>query len=203
MSICQCSCATSGCAKPVPFFDGLPFHFDRSPACLSTRHAGRAHRHDIGIQHHERQPPVALHRILQMAFDDDPLLPLLQPKIAGNPTVVFVDAAVAFSPIVELAAAHAQPLHEPPDADLAGVRPAPDEIHNLVPHIVRHPDPVQSSPSSFFSATCSAINSARTSSLRWIFFSKNAMRSFSPWWSLRTLLWKAAAPFSNSSFCQR
>jgi hypothetical protein len=34
--------------------------------------------------------------------------------------------------------------------------------------IVRNPDPGQSSPSVFFSATCSAISSARTSSLVWI-----------------------------------
>ena len=33
--MCQCSWAASGCAKPVPFFDGLPFHFDKSPAWLS------------------------------------------------------------------------------------------------------------------------------------------------------------------------
>jgi hypothetical protein len=36
--MCQCSCATNGCAKPVPFFDGSAFHFDNSPVWLSTRH---------------------------------------------------------------------------------------------------------------------------------------------------------------------
>src|SRR5262249_18605943 len=107
-----------------------------------------------------------------MEIDDGLLFPIFQPKIPGNPTVVFVDAAVAFSPIVELATAHAQPLNESPDADLAGIGPAPDEIHDLIPRIVRDPDLVQSSPSSFFSSMCSAISSARTSSLRWIFFSR-------------------------------
>jgi hypothetical protein len=34
-------------------------------------------------------------------------------------------------------------------ADLAGLRPAPDKIHDLVPHIVRHPHPGQSSPRFF------------------------------------------------------
>jgi hypothetical protein len=62
-----------------------------------------------GIQHHEREPPVTLQRILQMEIDDGLLLLVFQPKVPGNPTVVFVDAAVAFSPIVELAAA--QPNH--------------------------------------------------------------------------------------------
>ena len=28
----------SGCSKPVPFFDGLPFHLDKSPACPNTRY---------------------------------------------------------------------------------------------------------------------------------------------------------------------
>jgi hypothetical protein len=42
-----------------------------------------------------------------MEIDDGLLLPVLQPKVSRNPTVVLVDAAVAFSPIVELAAAHA------------------------------------------------------------------------------------------------
>lgn len=37
-SMCQCWCAASGCTKPVPFFEGLPFHFDNSPACPNTRH---------------------------------------------------------------------------------------------------------------------------------------------------------------------
>src|SRR5215831_11392404 len=139
-------------------------------------YAGRAHRYHVGIQHHKRQPPIALQRILPMEIDDGLLFPLFQPKVPGNPTVVFVDAAVAFSPIVELAIAHAQPLNESSDADLAGIGPASDEIHDLVPHVVRHPDLVQNSPSSFFNAMCSAINSARTSSLRWIFFSRNSMR---------------------------
>jgi hypothetical protein len=55
-------------------------------------------------------------------------------------------------------------MDKPSDTDLSLFRPAPDEIHDLVPHIMRHPVPGQSSPKTFFSATCSAINSAKTSS---------------------------------------
>ncbi len=104
---------------------------------------------------------------------------VLQPEIAGNPAVVLVDLAVALPPVVELTGRDAEPLDEPPGADLGLLRPAPDEIHDLVPHIVRDPDPGQSSPRLFFSATCSAISSARTSSLVWIFFSRYSMRSCS------------------------
>ena len=100
-------------------------------------------------------------------------------KSRGTHAVVLVGLAVALPPVVELAGPHAQPLNEPPGADLGLLRPAPDEIHDLVPHVVRYPDPVQSSPKLFFSATCSAISSARTSSLVWIFFSRYSMRSCS------------------------
>src|SRR5271166_529070 len=118
-----------------------------------------------------------------MKIDDRLLLPLLQPKISGNPTVVLVHLAVSVAPVVELAGPDAEPFDEPPGADPGLLRPAPDEIHDLVPHIVRHPDSGQSSPRLFFSAMCSAISSARTSSLVWIFFSKNSIRfCFSSTW---------------------
>src|SRR5215471_20460995 len=99
-----------------------------------------------------------------MKADDGLLLPILQPEVAGNPAVVLVHLPVAVPPVVELAGGDVEPHNEPPDADLSLLRPAPDEIHDLIPHIVRNPAPDQSSPMSFFSATCSAINSARTSS---------------------------------------
>src|SRR5437764_11393482 len=117
-----------------------------------------------------------------MEPDDGLLLPLLQPEIAGNPAVVLVHFAVAFPPVVELAGGDVEPLDEPPGADLGLLRPAPDEIHDLVPRIMRNPDPGQSSPSVFFRATCSAISSARTSSLVWIFFSRWSIRSCSAEW---------------------
>src|SRR6266566_4535032 len=141
--------------------------------------AGRAYRHDVGIQHHERQPPVAFQRVLQVEPDDGLLLPLLQPGIAGNPAVVLVHLAVAFPPFVKLAGRDVEPHNEPPGADLSLLRPTPDEIHDLVPRVVRNPDAGQSSPSVFFRATCSAISSAKTSSFVWIFFSRYPIRSWS------------------------
>ena len=105
-----------------PFLRGLPVPLaQQSRPAQHAPYAGRTHRHDIGVQHHEGQPPVALQRVLQMERDDRLLLPLLQPKVPGNPTIVLVDATVAFSPIVELAAGHAQPFNESPGADLAGL----------------------------------------------------------------------------------
>src|ERR1700676_2406086 len=114
--------------------------------------------------------------MLLMKSDDRLLLPRCDPEIPGNPTVVFIDPPVAFPPVVELASPYSQPLDESSDADLGLLRPAPDEIYDLIPHIMRHPDFRQSSPRLFFKAMCSAISSANTSSLVWIFFSRNSMR---------------------------
>ena len=63
-----------------------------------------------------------------MKADDRFFLPCLQPEIAGNPTVVFVDATIALLPVIELAGAHPQPRNEPPYASFGLLRPAPDEI---------------------------------------------------------------------------
>jgi len=163
--------------KAGPFLRGLPVPLlQQSRPTQHPPHAGRTHRHDVGVQHHERQPPVALQRILQVERNDLPLLPILQPKVSGNPAVMLIDTAVPLASAVELAGGDVEPLDEPPGTDLGLFRPAPDEIHDLVPRIVRNPDPGQSSPTLFFRATCSAISSANTSSFVWIFFSRYAIR---------------------------
>src|SRR5271170_7333343 len=178
---------------------------EQSGSLQHPPNAGWTDGHNVGIQHHERQPPIAFQRILQMEPDDRLFLPRLQPKITRNPTIVLIHAPVALSPVVELASPHPQPADQSPGADLRLFRPAPDEIHHLVPHIVRHPHLGQSSPRLFFKAMCSAISSARTSSLVCTFFSKNSIRfCFSSTWRAgRSFAWKAAAPFSKNSFCQR
>src|SRR5713101_3565536 len=104
-------------------------------------------------------------------------LQILQPKVPGNPAVMLIDLAVALPPAVQLAGRDVEPSDESPGADLGLRRPAPDEIHDLVPRIVGNPDPGQSSPTLFFRATRSAISSAKTSSFVWIFLSRWAIRS--------------------------
>ena len=96
--LCQCWCAATGCSKPVPFFDRLPFHFDNSPACPSTRQT--------------------------------------------------LDGLVATMFASSIINATAGSLHR------------------------AEPGPRSEFPKRFFSATCSAIGSARTSSLVWIIFSR-------------------------------
>src|ERR1700687_4116433 len=140
-----------------------------------------------------------------METDDRLFLPRFQPEISRNPAVVLIHAPIAFSPVVELASGHPQPREESSDADLALLRPASDEIYHLIPHIMRHPGLGQSSPRLFFKATCSAISSARTSSLVCPFFSKNSIRFCfsSACRAGHSFEWNAAAPFSKNSFCQR
>jgi hypothetical protein len=73
-------------------------------------------------------------------LDNDMLLPIVYPEISGNPAVVLVRFDVALPPVVKLAGGDVEPLDEPPGADLGFLRPAPDEIHDLVPRVVRNPD---------------------------------------------------------------
>src|ERR1039458_8256586 len=163
--------------KAGPFLRGLlvPLPQQTRPP-QHPPHAGRTHRHDVGVQHHELQSAVAFQRILQAERNDRLLFPFLQPKIPGNPAVMLIDLAVPLSPAVELAGRDVQPPDEAPGADLGLLLPAPDEIHDVVPRIVRNPTAGQSSPTLFFRATCSAISSARTSSFVWIFLSRYAIR---------------------------
>ena len=70
--------------------------------------------------------------MLAIKIEDGLLLPLFEPEISGNPTVVLVERAVAPAPGVELAGRDAEPLDETPGVDLGLVGPAPHEIDDLV-----------------------------------------------------------------------
>jgi hypothetical protein len=53
--------------KAGPFLRGLPAPLpQQSRPTEHPPHAGRTHRHDLSVQHHERQPPVAFQRIFQV-----------------------------------------------------------------------------------------------------------------------------------------
>src|ERR1700678_2816501 len=129
-----------GLALPSRQQPGLPQH---APNARGT------HRHHVGIRHHKCQSPITFPGMLVMESDDRLLLPASQPKTPGNPTVVFIDPTVALPPVIELAGPHSQPIDASSDADLGLLRPAPDEIYDQIPHVVRHPDLGQSSPRPF------------------------------------------------------
>src|SRR5215467_4116 len=64
---------------------------------------GRAHRHYIGIQHHESQSSIPLQGMLPMELDNRSLLPVFQPEIPRNPAIVLIHPPIPLPPIVELA----------------------------------------------------------------------------------------------------
>jgi hypothetical protein len=103
--------------------------------------------------------------VFTVEADDGFFLPRLQPKVAGHPTVVLIHSPVALPPVVELTRGCIQPRNESSDVDLGLLRPAPDEIHHLIPHIMRHPGRGQSSPR-FFLTRC-APPSARPGPRPW------------------------------------
>jgi len=103
-------------------------------------------------------------RAARIVFLDSSIVELVTSRLAQHDYGEFGRPLLAIRDV--------EPRNEPSDADLGLLRPAPDEIHDLVPRVMRNPDAGQSSPSVFFNAMCSAINSARTSSLVWIFFSR-------------------------------
>src|SRR5580704_8447962 len=126
--------------KPRPFARGLALPSRQQSGLVQhPPYTRRTYRHHLRIQHHERQPPVAFHRILEVKTDDGFLFPRLQPEIAGDPTVVLVHSSVALPPVVELADPNPQPLRESSDADLGILRPTSDKIYHLIPHIMWHP----------------------------------------------------------------
>src|SRR5262249_52080064 len=158
--------------------------------------AGRAAGRDVGIEHHEGQPPVALQGVLLMEVEDGLLLLGLQPVVARDPGVVLVGLAVARLPVVPLAGADAQPDEEAGDGDAGALRPAVDEIDDGVAGVVGNPGASQGSPSSFFSWTCSSISSARTSFLRWSLSSRAAiLRSLAP-----SSAWRRLPGFSKAAW---
>ena len=105
---------------------------------------------------------------------DDGLFFLLgEPPVARNCAVVLIFLSEAVFPVVELAGAQAQPAKQLPRGDLGAGSPVLDVVDDLVTRVMGNPNALQGSPSTFFSCTCSCINSAMTSffltSLVWSF----------------------------------
>src|SRR5258708_19537066 len=93
-----------------------------------------ADSHHIRVQHHEGQSSIAFQGMFLVEADDGLLFPRREPEIPGDPTVVFIDAPVALSPVVELAGTHTHPTNKSPAPDLGLSRPTPPEIPPYLPH---------------------------------------------------------------------
>ena len=142
----------------------MPFH--QPSIAKHAVDARRAYRHDIGVEHHEGETTVALKWVLIVKINDGLFFPVFEPPIAWNPAVVLVDLAVTLPPVVELALSDAQPGDKLLGRDLRPIRPITGVVDDLITSVVGNPGSSQSSPSSFFSLTCSSMSSATTSFLR-------------------------------------
>jgi hypothetical protein len=104
---------------------------------------------DVGVEHHEGEPPVALRGMAGVEVEDGRLLPRLEPPVARDQGIVLVGQAVACPPVVELAGGDPQPSDEPTPGDLGALGPVADEVDDGVAGIVGNPGAGQSPPSSF------------------------------------------------------
>ena len=167
-----------------------------------TVHAGRTHRHKVAVNHHVSQATIAFQRILLPEIEDFALLLAGEPVITRNPAIVFIHLSVAVPPGMVFALAYAQPVDQARGREFRFVAPDADEIDDGVACLQGNPGAGQSSPSSFFSAICSSINSESTSCLRVSFASSSATRrSVARAAGCGLSLPNAAAPFSKNCFC--
>ena len=83
----------------------------------------RTHRHDVGIEHHVREPTIALDGMGGLVGEDRFLFCRRQPVIARHPGIVLVHLAVAPAPIVALAGPDPRPPNEPVGGDLGPLAP--------------------------------------------------------------------------------
>ena len=74
-----------------------------------------------------------------------------EPMVSWNPSVVFVDLAVALFPVIELAGLDSEPSHDLLGRNAAAILPMTNIVDHRIAGVVGNPHSVQSSPSSFFS----------------------------------------------------
>ena len=122
---------------------------EQASSLEDTVDAGRAAGHDIAVEHHEGQPPVALQGVLAVEVKNGLFLDIFEPVVAGDPGVVLVGLAVAALPGVPLGGGQADPQQEATNRDAGLVGPAVDEIDDGIAGVVGSPDSFQGSPSPF------------------------------------------------------
>ena len=131
----------------------------------------RRHRHDVLVEHHVGESPVAIQRVGALVVADGRHLPRLKPPVARSGGVVEVRPAVAPPPGVEFARRNGCHRKQPSQRNLRAVVPVFDVVHYLVSHVGLNPHALQDSPLFFFNFRFSCVSSAMTSlsaaSLRW------------------------------------
>ena len=111
--------------------------------------ACRTDRDDIAVEHHEGQTSISFQWIRVVEVDDRLLLPVLEPVVPRDLTVVLVGLSVALAPLVEFARAGAEPVDEVGGGDLGLLRPIVDKVDDGVACVGRDPAALQISPDFF------------------------------------------------------
>src|SRR5258708_11462114 len=87
---------TQGLLEPLALLRGLAGAWGEAAGGLEDAvDAGGADRDDVGVDHHVREPTVALQGIAGVEFEDGLLLPAFQPAVAWEWCVVPVGRPVA------------------------------------------------------------------------------------------------------------
>ena len=111
--------------------------------------AGGATGGNVGIEHHEGEPSVALQREQGLEVEDSLFFLGFEPVVARDPGVVLIGLTVAVLPGVPLGGGQAQPQEEAGDGDAGLAGPVVDEIDEAVAGVVGNPASAQSSPRAF------------------------------------------------------
>lgn len=159
---------------------------------------------NVGIEHHEREPAVALQRVLRVESENRLALPGLQRLVTLDERVVLVGLAVPPLPVVEFPALDADPGDEAGGGDLGplGPRRTKSMTESRVSGGTQRSFKAPHAP--ILKVTYSSLMEAMTASFlatRALSASTSRSRSFS-----RELVvtagWKAPARFSKACFCQ-
>ena len=148
----------AGCVPPTAREPGL------RESAIHVRWASRRH---VLVQHHERQPPVALQGMALGEGGDGLVLGGLQPVVAGDHAMVLVGPAVACAPVAELARRQPDPSEDSIQGNLGRGRPVPGGVHPLAADVMGDPTGLQVSPSPFLRRMCFSIGSEMASCLHW------------------------------------
>src|SRR5687767_5082135 len=93
-----------------PLFGGSPARSCQAAGGLEhSIDTRRAHGHDVGIEHHVRQPAITFVGPLLMKIENGLPLVRFEPMVSRNESVVLVDMAEAFLPVMKLARRDADP----------------------------------------------------------------------------------------------
>jgi len=80
--------------------------------------------------------------MVEVEPDDGLLLPILQPVVARDPAVVFVDLSIPLSPAVKRPLRYAQPSEDSVARNLCAVLPVVDVIDEGISRLVGNPNSV-------------------------------------------------------------